>query len=54
MPNTDKLQSQKKEKLIDENVYIYRPGIIPPSRQMFYQVTLIHIFCYYYSESHIE
>lgn len=38
MPNTSELQGQKKVKEIDENVYIYKPGTIPPSRQMFYQV----------------
>jgi general transcription factor 3C polypeptide 5 (transcription factor C subunit 1) len=41
--NTNKLQSEKKQKMINENVYIYRPGIIPPSRQMFYQVLRIEL-----------
>lgn len=31
-------QSPKKEQDLSEDVYIYREGIIPPSKQMFYQV----------------
>lgn len=31
-------QSVKKEQDLNENVYIYREGTVPPSRQMFYQV----------------
>lgn len=31
-------QSSKKEQDLNENVYIYREGMVPPSRQMFYQV----------------
>lgn len=27
---------------LDENYYIFRPGTIPPSRQMFYQVILLY------------
>lgn len=30
-------QSQKKQQDRNENVYIYREGMVPPSRQMFYQ-----------------
>ncbi|OAD55297.1 General transcription factor 3C polypeptide 5 [Eufriesea mexicana] len=30
-------QSSKKEQDLNENVYIYREGMVPPSRQMFYQ-----------------
>ncbi|XP_076160281.1 general transcription factor IIIC subunit l(2)37Cd isoform X2 [Ptiloglossa arizonensis] len=30
-------QSVKKEQDLNENVYIYREGTVPPSRQMFYQ-----------------
>lgn len=36
----DESESQKKDRRLDENVYIYREGIVPPSRQMFYQVSL--------------
>ncbi|OXU20449.1 hypothetical protein TSAR_014419 [Trichomalopsis sarcophagae] len=43
MPNTSELQGQKKVKEIDENVYIYKPGTIPPSRQMFYQYCDVHV-----------
>ncbi|KZC07299.1 General transcription factor 3C polypeptide 5, partial [Dufourea novaeangliae] len=35
IPNTE--QSNKKEQQVNENVYIYREGTVPPSRQMFYQ-----------------
>ncbi|XP_033225218.1 general transcription factor 3C polypeptide 5 [Belonocnema kinseyi] len=31
------LETQKKKRNLSENVYIYREGFIPPSRQMFYQ-----------------
>lgn len=31
--------SEKEE--MDENIYIFRPGVIPPSRQMFYQVMVL-------------
>ena len=48
-------QSSKKEQDLNENVYIYREGMVPPSRQMFYQVhynffiiTTIKIFLYFY------
>ncbi|XP_032669040.1 general transcription factor 3C polypeptide 5 isoform X2 [Odontomachus brunneus] len=30
-------QNPKKERHLHENVYIYREGMVPPSRQMFYQ-----------------
>lgn len=36
IPNQE--QNSKKEQDLHENVYIYREGTIPPSRQMFYQV----------------
>lgn len=33
------MESENKEAL-DENLYIFRPGMIPPFRQMFYQVSV--------------
>ncbi|XP_014214781.1 general transcription factor 3C polypeptide 5 [Copidosoma floridanum] len=41
-PNSS-FQPQKKSIMMDENVYIYRPGMIPPSRQMFYQYCDVHV-----------
>ncbi|KAJ8679851.1 hypothetical protein QAD02_015638 [Eretmocerus hayati] len=35
--------SQKKGKMLNENVYIYKPGVVPPSRQMFYQYCDLHV-----------
>ncbi|XP_058806576.1 general transcription factor 3C polypeptide 5 [Phymastichus coffea] len=43
MSNTEKLQSERKQKVMDDNVYIYRPGTIPPSRQMFYQYCDLYV-----------
>ncbi|XP_072749433.1 general transcription factor 3C polypeptide 5 [Anoplolepis gracilipes] len=35
--NLSQKQNPKKERHLHENVYIYREGMVPPSRQMFYQ-----------------
>ncbi|XP_012220563.2 general transcription factor 3C polypeptide 5 [Linepithema humile] len=35
--NLSQEQNPKKERHLHENVYIYREGMVPPSRQMFYQ-----------------
>lgn len=32
------LDNVEKEKHLNENVYVYNEGTVPPSRQMFYQV----------------
>jgi len=39
----DESESQKKNHRLNENVYIYREGIIPPSRQKFYQYCDVHV-----------
>ncbi|XP_014223258.1 general transcription factor 3C polypeptide 5 [Trichogramma pretiosum] len=36
-------ESNKKTKTVEDNVYIYRPGTIPASRQMFYQYCDLHV-----------
>lgn len=38
-------QNPKKERHLHENVYIYREGMVPPSRQMFYQVIVNSFLC---------
>lgn len=44
--------NRKKEKHLNNNVYVYREGTVPPSRQMFYQVSstrrLIHLSEWYF------
>lgn len=36
-------ETQKKKRNLNENVYIYKEGVIPPSRQMFYMYCDIHV-----------
>jgi len=44
-------QKPKKERHLHENVYIYREGMVPPSRQMFYQVFVNSFLCSIDSEN---
>ncbi|XP_043279585.1 general transcription factor 3C polypeptide 5 [Venturia canescens] len=39
----DQREIGKKDQLLSECVYIYREGVVPPSRQMFYQYCDIHV-----------
>ncbi|KAK0088056.1 hypothetical protein PV326_004954 [Microctonus aethiopoides] len=42
LTNMKDVQDTKTEKYSSDDVYIYREGIIPPSRQMFYQYCDVH------------
>lgn len=41
-PQTDRLQTAKVGLVIDESHYMLTPDMIPPARQMFYQVGQIN------------
>lgn len=40
-PNLSMEPNQTKETEMNENMYVYREGMVPPSRQMFYQVFIV-------------
>jgi hypothetical protein len=34
----EKMEKQSEENTNSDNIYVFHPGMLPPSRQMFYQV----------------